>query len=379
MYQIDVASAATTLPASSAAGTPGFFTDGNPATGVQATIVPAEFMNSLMLEILNVLAAASIAPAKGNHAQLLAAITAIVMASAAPAATTDTAGVVELATAEEGIAGTDTVRAIAPAVLAAVLASYAKSADVQTSIQTAIAALVDSSPAALNTLNELATALGDDPNFATTVTNAIAGKQAASANLVALAALVGAANQLPYFTAEGAMALTAFTAFARTLAGAADDLAARTMLGACGIVGPVSQVLSGTAVDISGIPSWAKKITITFDGAQTSAAANFLVQMNGIASGYFSRSGQISSASITSTAGLLIRNYGGVDINTGAMVLVRAGTRWVCEHLHTVENADGTRIGTGKSPILGDINTIRITTDVPGTTLTGSVSILIEG
>lgn len=43
-------------------------------------------------------------------------------------------------------------------------------------ISTAISNLVDSSPDALNTLNELAAALGDDPNFATTVTNNLAGK-----------------------------------------------------------------------------------------------------------------------------------------------------------------------------------------------------------
>ena len=41
---------------------------------------------------------------------------------------------------------------------------------------TAISNLVDSSPAALNTLNELASALNDDPNFATTVNNNIAAK-----------------------------------------------------------------------------------------------------------------------------------------------------------------------------------------------------------
>jgi hypothetical protein len=39
-----------------------------------------------------------------------------------------------------------------------------------------LAALVDSSPAALNTLNELAAALGDDANFSTTITNSIATK-----------------------------------------------------------------------------------------------------------------------------------------------------------------------------------------------------------
>ena len=41
---------------------------------------------------------------------------------------------------------------------------------------TAISNLVDSSPGALNTLNELAAALGDDANFSTTVTNSIATK-----------------------------------------------------------------------------------------------------------------------------------------------------------------------------------------------------------
>ena len=41
---------------------------------------------------------------------------------------------------------------------------------------TAISNQVDSSPSTLNTLNELASALGDDPNFATTVTNSIATK-----------------------------------------------------------------------------------------------------------------------------------------------------------------------------------------------------------
>ncbi|MEH9265846.1 phage tail protein [Klebsiella pneumoniae] len=49
-------------------------------------------------------------------------------------------------------------------------------------VKAAIAALVGSSPEALDTLNELAAALGNDPNFATTVTNSLAGKMDKSAN-----------------------------------------------------------------------------------------------------------------------------------------------------------------------------------------------------
>lgn len=41
---------------------------------------------------------------------------------------------------------------------------------------TAIASLVDTAPSTLDTLNELAAALGDDPNFATTMTNELAKK-----------------------------------------------------------------------------------------------------------------------------------------------------------------------------------------------------------
>jgi len=46
----------------------------------------------------------------------------------------------------------------------------------QSYVNTQVSNLVDSAPGALNTLNELAAALGDDANFSTTVTNSIATK-----------------------------------------------------------------------------------------------------------------------------------------------------------------------------------------------------------
>src|SRR5210317_2529422 len=46
----------------------------------------------------------------------------------------------------------------------------------QSYVTTQISNLVDSAPGTLNTLNELAAALGDDANFSTTVTNSIATK-----------------------------------------------------------------------------------------------------------------------------------------------------------------------------------------------------------
>ncbi|EPJ7713856.1 gp53-like domain-containing protein [Citrobacter freundii] len=145
-------------------------------------------------------------------------------------------------------------------------------------VKAALAALVASSPEALDTLNELAAALGNDPNFATTMTNALAGKQPLDNTLTALsgksvsalleylglgdvlhagknlyeiaekgaahqasardnlalnaiAAIVGGKNKLPYFADMNTAALADFTAFAKTLLSRTDASAVRGDLG----------------------------------------------------------------------------------------------------------------------------------------------------
>ncbi|EFW0300127.1 phage tail protein [Shigella flexneri] len=84
-------------------------------------------------------------------------------------------------------------------------------------VMAAIAALVDSSPDALNTLNELAAALGNAPNFATTMTNALAGKQPKDATLTALAGLATAADRFPYFTGNDVASLATLTKVGRDI------------------------------------------------------------------------------------------------------------------------------------------------------------------
>ncbi|WP_231370303.1 phage tail protein [Escherichia coli] len=84
-------------------------------------------------------------------------------------------------------------------------------------VMAAIAALVDSSPDALNTLNELAAVLGNDPNFATTMTNALAGKQPKDATLTALAGLATAADRFPYFTGNDVASLATLTKVGRDI------------------------------------------------------------------------------------------------------------------------------------------------------------------
>ncbi|MGK2740534.1 phage tail protein [Tepidicaulis sp. LMO-SS28] len=82
-------------------------------------------------------------------------------------------------------------------------------------VQAALAALVDSSPAALDTLNELAAALGDDPNFAATVTAALAAKAP-----LASPALTGEPTAPTQSAADDSTKL-ATTAFVQAVAAAA--------------------------------------------------------------------------------------------------------------------------------------------------------------
>ena len=80
-------------------------------------------------------------------------------------------------------------------------------AEIDNIVNTQISNLIASAPAALNTLNELAAALGDDASFATTVTNSLANKKTEiSSSISANTTLV--AGRRYYVTSASALTLT---------------------------------------------------------------------------------------------------------------------------------------------------------------------------
>jgi hypothetical protein len=118
--------------------------------------------------------------------------------------------------ASPALTGTPTAPTAAPGANTTQLANTAF-------VKAAIAALVASSPAALDTLNELATALGNDPNFATTMTNALAAKAP-----LASPALTGTPTAPTQAAGDNStrLATTAFVKAVETLLIAADALKA---------------------------------------------------------------------------------------------------------------------------------------------------------
>ncbi|EFL9795924.1 tail fiber protein, partial [Escherichia coli] len=166
-------------------------------------------------------------------------------------------------------------------------------------VRAAISALVGSSPEALDTLNELAEALGNDPNFATTMTNALAGKQPLDATLTALAALATGANKLPYFTGKDTVAQTDLTSVGRDILAKTSTLAVIQYLGLreLGTSGEKIPLLS-TANTWSARQTFNGGITGALTGnADTATKLKTAININGVR---FDGSTNISIPTITS-------------------------------------------------------------------------------
>src|SRR5215217_268921 len=139
-------------------------------------------------------------------------------------------------------------------------------------VTAAVAALIDGAPGAIDTLNELAAALGDDPNFAATVNAAIAARLIAANNLSDLAnaataltnlgltangaALVKAANYAAMKTllAITVADITNASVNGRSLISAADYAAMRTLLGL--VIGTNVQAFDANTAKTNAAQTW---------------------------------------------------------------------------------------------------------------------------
>jgi hypothetical protein len=144
---------------------------------------------------------------------------------------------------------------------------------------------------------------------------------------------------------------------------------------------------SGTSIDFTGIPSWAKRITVMFNGVSTNGTSGILVQIGSgsiTTSGYISTSNETSSggvSNISSTSGFVIKSTAAANILSGSMNLTLINTNtWISAHVSKISTGN-VIIGAGDCTALGgSLNLLRITA-VNGTDTfdAGSINIMYEG
>jgi hypothetical protein len=144
---------------------------------------------------------------------------------------------------------------------------------------------------------------------------------------------------------------------------------------------------SGTNIDFTGIPSWVRRITITYTGVSTNGANRVIVQL-GTVSG-FETSSYLGSASAISTLVTTSQNSTGFlvddvtsanDVRHGSSVLMNpTGNTWVFSSVDALSNAPVTGTAAGSKELGNVLTQIRITT-VGGTNTfdAGSINIFFE-
>lgn len=152
------------------------------------------------------------------------------------------------------------------------------------------------------------------------------------------------------------------------------------------VQGTAQNTTSGTAIDFTGIPSWAKRITVSFQGVSTNGTSAVIVQLGTsggvVTSGYLGMCTTANAGSQTAySSGFIWNNVvAATDIGHGTMTLTNlSGNNWVETGLFCGSNATNARYGAGSIALAGALTQVRLTT-ANGTDAfdAGSVNLLWE-
>jgi hypothetical protein len=146
---------------------------------------------------------------------------------------------------------------------------------------------------------------------------------------------------------------------------------------------------SGTSIDFTGIPSWAKRITVMFNGTSTNGTSVVQIQIGSgsvTTSGYNSvasavQAGVSGSSAITTTGFPLSNTNLATAVYYGSIIFNLIGNNtWIGSGIFAQSDATKTNYTAGGSPSLaGALDRVRITT-VNGTDTfdAGSINVLYE-
>lgn len=143
---------------------------------------------------------------------------------------------------------------------------------------------------------------------------------------------------------------------------------------------------SGTSIDFTGIPSWAKRITVMFNAVSTNGVSHRLIQLGesgGVVTTSYSSvssySGQVGGTS--STIGFNIYSDIATRIHSGVYTFHLLGNNsWVGNSVIAQTDTGYTMQSSGSKTLSSELTTVRITT-VNGTDTfdAGTINIMYEG
>lgn len=145
---------------------------------------------------------------------------------------------------------------------------------------------------------------------------------------------------------------------------------------------------SGTTVDFTGIPSWAKRITVMLQGVSTSGTSNLILQLGTGATPTYTNTGYLGSVSTTaggatnfSTGFMLNSLVAATDFMHGVALLFNiSGNNWCESCVLAHSSTTTTRNGAGSVSLAAVVTAVRVTTVNGADTFDGgSINISYEG
>lgn len=144
-----------------------------------------------------------------------------------------------------------------------------------------------------------------------------------------------------------------------------------------------AQTASGAQIDFTGIPAWAKRITVILSGVSTTAGNVTYLQIGdsgGIeATGYESAATAGASNTSITTAFIVVPNTTAAGTASGHCVLTKIdGNEWVCSATIIAYNGLDGSIATGRKTLSGTLDRLRLNNAAADTFDAGKFSIIYE-